>query len=146
MNTDVIKVALLDDYHGVAERYADWTTLGPQVQVQSFRDYLPEGERAGALQPFDVIVAMRERTPFPAKLIEALPRLSLLVTTGLRTLAIAMDACTPTGIGVSGAPGSADANTATSELAWTHILALFKKTTLANANQSPGLWKTRRLS
>lgn len=49
MNTDVIKVALLDDYHGVAERYADWTTLGPQVQVQSFRDYLPEGERAAAL-------------------------------------------------------------------------------------------------
>src|SRR3546814_13057424 len=87
MNTEVIKVALLDDYHGVAERYADWTTLGPQVQVQSFRDYLPEGERAGALQPFDVIVAMRERTPFPAQLIEALPRMRLLVTTGLRTLA-----------------------------------------------------------
>src|SRR3546814_4787739 len=91
MNTDVIKVALLDDYHGVAERYADWTTLGPQVQVQSFRDYLPEGERAGALQPFDVIVAMRERTPFPAQLIEALPRLPLLVTTGLRNLALDMD-------------------------------------------------------
>src|SRR5690606_18528994 len=112
----VIRVALLDDYHGVAERYADWTTLGPRVQVQSFRDYLPEGERARVLQPFDVIVAMRERTPFPAALIEALPRLRLLVTTGVRNLAIDMDACRQRGVVVCGAPGSADANTATAEL------------------------------
>lgn len=142
MNTDVIRVALLDDYHGVAERYADWTTLGPRVQVQSFRDYLPEGERARVLQPFDVIVAMRERTPFPAALIEALPRLRLLVTTGVRNLAIDMDACRQRGVVVCGAPGSADANTATAELAWAHILALFKNLTIEDANMRRGLWQT----
>lgn len=142
MSTDTISIALLDDYHGVAERYADWTTLGPQVRVQAFRDYLPESDRVAALQSFDVIVAMRERTPFPATLIESLPKLRLLVTTGMRNLAIDLDACTRRGIVVCGAPGSPDANTATSELAWTHILALFKNLTIEDANMRRGLWQT----
>ena len=142
MSTGTISIALLDDYHGVAQRYADWAGLGPQVRVQTFRDYLPEGDRAAALQPFDVIVAMRERTPFPATLIESLPKLRLLVTTGMRNLAIDLDACTRRGIVVCGAPGSADANTATAELAWTHILALFKNLTTEDANMRRGLWQT----
>lgn len=142
MNDNAVKVALLDDYHGVAERYADWGTLGANVQVQSFRDYLPESARVQALQPFDVIVAMRERTPFPAQLVNALPRLRLLVTTGMRNLAIDMDACRDRGVVVCGAPGSADANTATAELAWAHILALFKNLPLEDANMRRGLWQT----
>lgn len=142
MSADTINIALLDDYHGVAERYADWTTLGPQVRVHTFRDFLPKDDRVAALRSFDVIVAMRERTPFPAALIEALPKLRLLVTTGMRNLAIDMDACTRRGIVVCGAPGSADANTATAELAWTHILALFKNLTTEDANMRRGLWQT----
>ncbi|MVW79305.1 NAD(P)-dependent oxidoreductase [Bordetella sp. 02P26C-1] len=137
-----MRIAVLDDYHGVAERYADWTTLGPRAQVQTFRDYLPESARAAALAPFDVIVAMRERTPFPADLINALPQLRLLITTGMRNLAIDMDACRGRGIVVCGAPGSADANTATAELAWAHILALFKNLTTEDANMRRGLWQT----
>ncbi|PAX96250.1 hydroxyacid dehydrogenase, partial [Bordetella pertussis] len=94
----------------MAERYADWTTLGAQARVQVFRDALPSGPaRAVALQPFDVIVAMRERTPFPAELIQALPALRLLVTTGMRNNAIDMQACAAGGILVCGAPGSAEA-------------------------------------
>jgi len=142
VSADTINIALLDDYHGVAERYADWTTLGPQVRVHTFRDFLPEDDRVAALRSFDVIVAMRERTPFPAALIEALPKLRLLVTTGMRNLAIDMEACTRRGIVVCGAPGSADANTATAELAWTHILALFKNLTTEDANMRRGLWQT----
>lgn len=142
MATETIRVALLDDYHGVAERYADWATLGPNVQVQTFRDFLPEGDRVAALQSFDVIIAMRERTPFPSALIESLPRLRLLVTTGLRNLAIDMEACARRGVVVCGAPGSADANTATAELAWAHILALFKNLTVEDANMRRGLWQT----
>ncbi|MVW71478.1 D-2-hydroxyacid dehydrogenase family protein [Bordetella sp. 15P40C-2] len=137
-----MRIAILDDYHGVAERYADWTTLGPRAQVQTFRDYLPDSARAAALAPFDVIVAMRERTPFPADLINALPQLRLLITTGMRNLAIDMDACRERGIVVCGAPGSADANTATAELAWAHILALFKNLTTEDANMRRGLWQT----
>lgn len=142
MSAEPIRIAILDDYHGVAERYADWTALGPNVQVQALRDYLPENERVAALQSFDVIVAMRERTPFPATLIEALPKLRLLITTGMRNLAIDMDACAQRGIVVCGAPGSAQASTATAELAWAHILALFKDLTTEDANMRRGLWQT----
>lgn len=138
-----MRIAILDDYHGVAERYADWTALGPQVQVQVFREYLPEGPgRAQALAPFDVIVAMRERTPFPAATIEALPNLKLLVTTGMRNNAIDMQACKARGVLVCGAPGSSQAVNATAELAWALILALFKRIPEEQAAMRAGLWET----
>lgn len=142
MSADQINIALLDDYHGVAQRYADWSALGPQVHVHTFRDPINESDRIATLQSFDVIVAMRERTPFSASLIHALPKLRLLVTTGMRNLAIDMDACSRRGIVVCGAPGSAEANTATAELAWAHILALFKRITTEDANMRRGLWQT----
>ncbi|MDQ8035447.1 MAG: hypothetical protein REJ50_25870, partial [Bordetella sp.] len=60
-----MEIAILDDYHDVAERYADWSSLGPDARVQVFQNALPEGDdvRANALAQFDVIVAMRERRP-----------------------------------------------------------------------------------
>lgn len=143
MKPGMLSIALLDDYHGVAERYADWSTLGPQPHVQAFPDVLPDGAaRAQALQPFNVIVAMRERTPFPTELLDALPNLRLLVTTGMHNNAIDMAACARLGITVCGAPGSADASTATAELTWAHILALFKHLTTEDANMRRGLWQT----
>ncbi|MGU9990366.1 D-2-hydroxyacid dehydrogenase family protein [Bordetella avium] len=136
-----MKIAILDDYHEVALRYADWTALG--ADVVAFRDALPEGaERIRVLQPFDVIVAMRERTAFPAGLIDALPNLRLLVTTGLRNHAIDMQACAARGIPVCGAPGSADSGTATAELAWAHLLALFKHLPQEDAAMRRGMWQT----
>ncbi|PTN50670.1 hydroxyacid dehydrogenase, partial [Achromobacter xylosoxidans] len=121
-----MKIAILDDYHDVAKRYADWTSLGGDAEVQIFNNFIPEEQVEPTLEPYDVIVAMRERTPFPAERIRALPNLRLLVTTGMRNNAIDMQACAEQGIVVCGAPGSADANTATAELAWAHILGLFK--------------------
>ncbi|HTK00852.1 MAG TPA: D-2-hydroxyacid dehydrogenase family protein [Bordetella sp.] len=138
-----MKIAILDDYHGVAKDYADWASLGPQASVQVFREYLPEGpQRASALQPFDVIVIMRERTPFPADLINALPNLRLLVTTGLRNNSVDLPACKARGIVVCGAPGSENGLSATAELAWTLILALFKNVCSEDANMRKGLWQT----
>jgi phosphoglycerate dehydrogenase-like enzyme len=137
-----LKIAILDDYHGVAQGYADWATLGPQASVQVFRDYLPEDKRAEALQSFDVIVIMRERTPFPADLINALPKLRLLVTTGLRNNSIDLPACKARGIVVSGAPGEANAVNATAELSWALILALFKNVCVEDANMRQGKWQT----
>ncbi len=138
-----MRVAILDDYHGVAQRYADWTVLGPQAAVHAFDQCLPEGPgRIEALAPFDVIVAMRERTPFPAGLIRALPRLKLLVTTGMRNNAIDMQACKANGVLVCGAPGSGQAANATSELAWAMILALFKRLPQEQAAMRAGLWET----
>ncbi|GGX30710.1 2-hydroxyacid dehydrogenase [Pigmentiphaga litoralis] len=139
-----MKIAVLDDYHGVAGAYADWKTLGDDAKVTTFPHYLPEGlERDAALKPFDVIIAMRERTPFPASQIAALPNLKLLVTTGLKNNAIDVPACVAQGIAVCGAPGSPDANFATSELAWTLLLALFKNLPYENESMRQGQWQTR---
>jgi phosphoglycerate dehydrogenase-like enzyme len=138
-----LKIAILDDYHGVASAYADWSVLGPQASVQVFREYLPEARRAAALQPFDVLVIMRERTPFPAELINALPNLRLLVTTGLRNNSVDMAACKARGIVVCGAPGANNALNATAELAWTLLLGLFKNLCKEDANmRQHGLWQT----
>ncbi|ANN74081.1 D-2-hydroxyacid dehydrogenase family protein [Bordetella bronchialis] len=138
-----MKIAILDDYHGVAKDYADWASLGPQASVQVFREYLPEGpQRVSALQPFDVIVIMRERTPFPAELVNALPNLRLLVTTGLRNNSVDLVACKARGVVVCGAPGSDNGLNATAELSWTLILALFKNLCSEDANMRQGLWQT----
>ncbi|ARP83938.1 hydroxyacid dehydrogenase [Bordetella genomosp. 8] len=138
-----MKIAILDDYHGVAQDYADWASLGPQATVQVFREHLPEGpQRVSALQPFDVIVIMRERMPFPAELVNALPNLRLLVTTGLRNNSVDLAACKARGVVVSGAPGSENGLNATAELSWALILALFKNICTEDANMRKGLWQT----
>lgn len=139
----MMRIAILDDYHGVAQDYADWAGLEEQACVRVFREVLPEGaQRSAELASFDVIVAMRERTPFPAELLRALPNLRLLVTTGMRNSAIDMQACKEQGIVVCGAPGDAQAATATAELAWAHILALFKRLPAEHAVMRQGGWQT----
>ena len=137
-----MKIAILDDYHDVAKRYADWTSLGGDAEVQIFNNFILEEQVEATLEPFDVIVAMRERTAFPAQRIRALPKLRLLVTTGMRNNAIDMQACAEQGIIVCGAPGSADANTATAELAWAHILGLSKHLPAEDAAMRRGMWQT----
>jgi phosphoglycerate dehydrogenase-like enzyme len=139
-----MKIAILDDYHGAASEAAPWKDLGQDVELQVFRNYLPEGrERTEALLPFDVIVCMRERTPFPATQIEALPNLRLLVTTGLRNNSIDIAACKSKGVVVSGAAGHPEAVNATAELAWAHILGLYKNLPYEDASMREGQWQTR---
>ncbi len=137
-----MKIAILDDYHDVARRYADWTSLGGDAEVQIFNNYIPPEQVEATLESFDVIVAMRERTPFPADRIRALPGLRLLITTGMRNNAIDMQACAAQGIVVCGAPGSPEAATATAELAWAHILGLFKHLPAEDAAMRRGMWQT----
>ncbi|MBT7942437.1 MAG: D-2-hydroxyacid dehydrogenase family protein, partial [Alphaproteobacteria bacterium] len=80
-----VRIAILDDYQHAALTAADWDSLGEGTEVTVFDTYI-EGEAAvtKALQGFDVVIGMRERTPFPKSLIDALPDLKLLVTTGMR--------------------------------------------------------------
>lgn len=138
-----MKIAVLDDYLDSARRLADWESLGAGEQVSFFREYLADDDaRAQALAPFDVVVAMRERTPFPAALIERLPRLRLLVTTGMRNNSIDMASCRTRGIDVCGAPGSPDSAGATAELAWALILALFKRIPREHATMVAGGWQS----
>ena len=83
------KIAVLDDYQGVALGMADWGALGDGVSVDVFSDHLSDDDDVAArLRPYDAVVAMRERTPFARSLLERLPNLKLLVTTGMRNASI----------------------------------------------------------
>lgn len=135
-----MKVAVLDDYQGVAKELADWSRL-PDAEVRFFREPLGGADAVGAaLQPFDVVVAMRERTPFPAALVERLPALKLLVTTGMRNNAIDVAACKRRGVVVCGT--RAGPGVPTAELTWGLILALAKRIPAEDAALRGGAWQT----
>ena len=136
----MVTVAVLDDYQGVALSMPDWTSLGPDARVHAFRDHLSD-ERALAerLGPFEVIVAMRERTPFPGTLLERLPQLRLLVTTGMRNPTIDLEAATRLGIAVCGTDGL---GYPTAELTWGLILAWMRRIPQEDAATRRGRWQT----
>jgi phosphoglycerate dehydrogenase-like enzyme len=116
------RVAILDDYQSVALSLADWKSLGPDVSVQAFHERISgEDTLAKRLGDFQVIVVMRERTHFPRSLLERLPKLKLLVTTGMRNVAIDVKAAADLGIVVS---GTALLTPPTAELTWGLIIAL----------------------
>ena len=92
------RVAILDDYQDVALTMADWSVLGGNATVTRFTDHLADTEAiVERLEGFDVVVAMRERTPFPRSLLERLPNLRLLVTTGMRNKSIDLAAAAESG-------------------------------------------------
>lgn len=131
-----MKIAILDDYAGVALEYGNWEGLG---EVSVFRDTLPmEAELIARLQPFDVICVMRERTPLPAALIKALPRLRLIVTSGPRNGSIDLEAAKAAGITVC---GTESRKTTTSELALLLILALNRQLLPNVASLQAGAWQ-----
>lgn len=115
-----MRIAILDDYQRAALSSAAWDSLDAEITV--FRDHIPDTAALVAeLRPFDVIVAMRERTPFTAERIGQLPNLRLLVTTGMRNAAIDVAAANAAGVTVCGTGGSPGA---TPELTWALILSL----------------------
>jgi phosphoglycerate dehydrogenase-like enzyme len=133
----VTRVAVLDDYQRTAAGRADWGSL--PAEVEFFHDHLAEDDAlAERLAPFDVVVAMRERTPFRAGLLARLPRLRLLVTTGLHNAAIDVDAAHRQGVVVSGT--RADPR-GTPELTWALILALVRHLPLEDRAVRHGGWQ-----
>jgi len=134
------RIAILDDYQGVALDMADWSTLPAAADVTVFREpFADEADAATALDGFDVICAMRERTPFPRALFARLPTLRLLVTTGMRNLAIDLDAARDHEVTVCGtqSPGHA-----ASELAWALTLALSRRIVVEDRTLRRGMWQT----
>ena len=120
-----MRIAVLDDYQRVARTYADWSGVDGKADVTVYSAPLGgEEDVVAELQPYDAICLMRERTPFPASVIEALPNLKLLVTTGMRNAAIDMEAAERCGVIVCGthSPGHA-----TAELAFGLIIGLARK-------------------
>jgi lactate dehydrogenase-like 2-hydroxyacid dehydrogenase len=119
-----MRIAVLDDYLKVAQGMADWSSLGADVKF--FHEFIQPDQLAKTLADFEVVVAMRERSAFPASVIQAMPKLKLLVTTGLRNNSIDLEACRQKGVVVCGSPGDPKSTGATAELAWALMLALFK--------------------
>lgn len=135
-----MKIAILDDYQQVALKLADWNSISADTQVTAFRDHLSEIEAVKKrLEAFDVIVAMRERTAFPRGLLERLPKLQLLVTTGMRNASIDMNAATNLGIPVC---GTRSGGPSTAELAWGLILSLLRYIPQEFDSVKRGGWQT----
>ena len=135
-----MRLAILDDYQDVALTLADWQRLAPDVTVRSICEPIAsEDDAVVRLADAEIIVAMRERTPFPASLLRRLPRLKLLVTTGMRNAAIDVAAATERGITVS---GTEMLGYPTAELAWGLILALARNIAREDRGMRAGGWQT----
>lgn len=134
-----MRVAVLDDYQNVALQMTDWSVLPSDVQVQVFRDHLADPQEvAQRLRGFEIVMAMRERTPFPRRLLEELPQLKLLVTTGMRNASIDLEAAQDLGITVCGTRG---VPYPTAELTWALILALVRRVPQEDKATRAGQWQ-----
>lgn len=134
------RVAILDDYQGAARAAPDWRDLPADVEVTFFSDHLAgQAQVRERLLPFDVVVAMRERTPFPGSLLRALPRLRLLVTTGMRNRSIDLAAAAEAGVVVCGTEGGR--SRATAELTWGLILAVTRHIPQEDRDVRAGGWQ-----
>lgn len=134
------RVALLDDYQGVALRMADWKSLPAGTEVVAFPDHLAdENALAARLADFDIVMAMRERTPFTRSLLERLPKLRLLITAGMRNASIDMKAAVERGVLVCGTSGLPYP---TAELAWGLILGLMRRIPAEDRATREGRWQT----
>jgi phosphoglycerate dehydrogenase-like enzyme len=135
----MIRIAILDDYQNVALEMADWSPLAGRADITVFNDHLSNlDEIVDRLLPFDVVCLMRERTPLPRAVIERLPRLKLIASTGTRNAAIDMDAAAERGIVVAhtGYDGRS-----TVEMTWALILACVRQVALENAHLRAGGWQ-----
>jgi len=119
-----MRVAILDDYQQISLASTDWSAVRSLGQIDVFAEHISRTEAlVSALEPYDVVVAMRERTPFDASRLGQLPRLRLLVTTGMGNASIDLEAATARGVTVCGTGGI---GSSTAELTWGLILALLR--------------------
>jgi phosphoglycerate dehydrogenase-like enzyme len=119
-----MRCVVLDDYQGVAKSYADWSVLDG-VETTTIREHLrDEHAVVAAVADAEIVVVMRERTRFPARLLARLPRLRLLVTSGMRNAALDVAAANGRGVVVCGTPSSP---TPPVELTWALVLGLARQ-------------------
>jgi phosphoglycerate dehydrogenase-like enzyme len=112
------RIAVLDDWQGVARGAADWSPLQARAEVVFFAEAFADADDAAAkLADFEIVLSMRERTPLPGSLINRLPKLQMLGMTGARNLSLDTPACTARGVVVCNTQGGGNADSATAELA-----------------------------
>lgn len=125
-----IRIAILDDYQQVALRFADWTTVREFASIDVYTDTLQDHELVKRLQPYTIICAMRERTKFPPAVLDRLPNLKFIATTGMRNAGIDVLYARSKGIVVSGTGGK----DATIEHIWALIFATTRYVAAEDAN------------
>ena len=136
---ETVKVAVLDDYQGVALEMADWSVLDGRAEVTVFRDHLADQEEViERLKPFQVVCVMRERTPLTGAMLAQLPNLKLIATTGPRNASIDLAAARERGITVC---NTGYRSQATAELAWALILGLVRNVPAEHASLRRGGWQ-----
>jgi phosphoglycerate dehydrogenase-like enzyme len=137
---DMKKIAVLDDYQTVALESADWTPLNGRAELTVYNDDVDDDEcLIDRLVPFDAICVMRERSPLPRKILERLPNLRFISSTGARNASIDLPAARDLGIVVSatGANGSGPP-----ELTWALILAAARHIPKEVTSFQKGGWQT----
>ncbi len=137
----LLRCAILDDYQNVALTLADWSKVKAEIEIKVFNEHLGSADEViAALKGFAIVCAMRERTPFPRAVIEALPDLKLLITTGMRNASIDLEAAKARGVVVC---GTAAFGNATAAIAIGLILELTRHIGYENARLKAGApWQT----
>jgi phosphoglycerate dehydrogenase-like enzyme len=136
-----MRLSILDDYQGVALDMADWSPLKGRADIVVERKaFANEDEAAHALAESEIVTAMRERTPFPRSLVERLPKLKLLITTGMRNASFDLAALRDHGVTVCGTEGG---GLDTAELTWGLILGAARRIAEDHRSMREGLWQTR---
>nr|WP_245445478.1 D-2-hydroxyacid dehydrogenase family protein [Agrobacterium rosae]MDX8316476.1 D-2-hydroxyacid dehydrogenase family protein [Agrobacterium rosae] len=137
-----MNIAILDDYIGVSQQVADWTSLTSRANVVVFdRPLAVPDEAARALADFDVICTLRERMPIPADLITCLPRLKYIVVTGKRYDTVDVAAAAARGIPVSNTPVVGAGAGGVAELTWGLILAATRHIASEDRMMRDGGWQ-----
>ncbi len=141
----MLRIAVLDDYQRRAAEFADWDSLAPRAEATFFHESIDRAALVDTLTEFEVLVLMRERTAFPRAVLEALPRLQLLVTTGMRNASVDVAYLRERGVTVSGTggvgSGSAPGVPSTVEVAWALIFAVYKRVTIEDRALRAGGWQ-----
>ncbi|MFE0697778.1 D-2-hydroxyacid dehydrogenase family protein [Streptomyces sp. NPDC058869] len=136
-----LRCAVIEDFQSVATTVVDWSPVTDDVEIVTFTGHLATvDEAAAALDGFDIVVTLRERVPFPAELFDRLPRLGLLVASGMRNSVIDFDAARRHGVEVC---GTASSSTPPVELTWALLLGLARGIVPeATALRTGGAWQS----
>jgi phosphoglycerate dehydrogenase-like enzyme len=134
-----VRVAVLDDFSDVARSFADWAPVEAKAELTVFHDHLADADAlVSRLKPFDIVAVMRERSAFPASIIERLPSLKMLVTSGMRNAAIDVAAATKQGVVVC---GTDSVGFTTAEHAWAMLMAAARNIPQEEAAFRRGTWQ-----
>ncbi|MGF6770537.1 phosphoglycerate dehydrogenase-like enzyme [Paraburkholderia sp. GAS199] len=138
-NLPLVRIAILDDYQKVALELADWSSLEQGAEITVFSDHVADIDQLiERLTPFEVLCVMRERTPLTRAIIESLPNLKLIASTGAGNASIDMDAAAERNVEVVHTGYS---STPTIEFTWAMILAMARNITIENRSVREGGWQ-----